>query len=128
MGSAGRAPRILPRGSSRVTADIWEARAIQAMSNGQAEEKSLNVADIMAQPGIYTREALYQLPPREDLITGLIPRRGLVLLAAWRGSNKSFLALDIAATLATGATTFRGRDVTTSGHVIYVAHEGVDGL
>jgi len=91
-------------------------------------QNGLRAAAIMTRPGIYTREALDQLPPREDLITGLLPRRGLVLLAAWRGSAKSFLAIDMAATVAAGLPTFWGRKVTASGPVIYVAHEGTDGI
>jgi hypothetical protein len=94
----------------------------------QQELERQLVAGVLDRPGIYTREQLEELRPREDLIAGWIPRRGVVLNAAWRGSGKSFLSLDMAATVATKLPTFWGREVLTHGHVIYVAHEGVDGI
>lgn len=98
-------------------------------SNGHTADPDADaVEEILARPGIYTRSGLDELKPREDLIDGLIPRRGLVLLAAWRGSGKSFLSIDLAASVACGLPTFWGRKITTTGPVIYVGHEGVDGL
>ena len=62
--------------------------------------------EILDRPGIYSRDQLDQLSPRADAIDGLLPRRGLALLAAWRGSAKSFLAADAAGTISTGLSTF----------------------
>jgi hypothetical protein len=83
---------------------------------------------ILQRPGVYTRDQLDQRPPREDAIEGFLPRCGLVLVAAWRGSGKSFLALAIAGAISTRQPTFWGRKVKTSGPVIYVCHEGEDGI
>jgi hypothetical protein len=51
-----------------------------------------------------------------------------VLIGAWRGSGKSFLALAISGSVSTSRDTFWGRKVNAHGPMIYVAHEGVDGL
>jgi hypothetical protein len=115
-----------------ITPAEYEELREDSRANGQAphaiDPPGGGAAEIMSRPGIYTREGLDKLPPRQELITGLLPLSGLALVAAWRGSGKSFLALDIAATVACGLPIFWGRKVTTSGWVIYVIHEGGDGI
>ena len=60
------------------------------------------------------------------LVTGLIEAETLALLFADPGSGKSFVAMDIAASIATGCG-FHGRDVR-QGAVIYICGEGKNGV
>lgn len=62
----------------------------------------------------------------EYLIAGLIETETLSLLFADPGSGKSFIALDIAACVATGQP-FHGREVR-QGAVIYICGEGNNGI
>ena len=60
------------------------------------------------------------------LIAGLVEAETLTLMFADPGSGKSFVALDMAASIATGAG-FHGRD-TKRGAVIYICGEGKNGI
>jgi hypothetical protein len=91
-------------------------------------DDQLSIEAITQRPGVYTRDQLDHLPPREDAIEGLLTRRGLVLIAAWRGSGKSFLALAIAGAFSAAQSMFWDRKVKASGWVVYVCHEGADGI
>lgn len=62
----------------------------------------------------------------EFVIAGLVESETLSLLFADPGSGKSFVALDMAASIATGHT-FHGRDVKP-GAVIYICGEGKNGI
>ena len=67
-----------------------------------------------------------QLRPTEWLVEGLIEAATTVALFGPPGAAKSFYALDIACSVATG-TPFHGREVL-EGAVIYVAGEGFNGI
>lgn len=60
------------------------------------------------------------------LVKGLIPKAELVVMFGASGSGKSFMALDIAASIATG-TMWRSLRVK-KGRVIYIAAEGAGGF
>lgn len=70
--------------------------------------------------------AVEQLPPLEFLVDGLIPRHSLVEMHGPPGSGKSFLALDLALSIASGRP-FCFRSVKR-GPVIYIAAEGSAGI
>jgi RecA/RadA recombinase len=69
---------------------------------------------------------LEQLPPIEFLVEGVLPTAGLGAIYGPPSAGKSFLALDMACSVATG-TTWLGRR-TVAGSVVYVAAEGSAGL
>lgn len=53
------------------------------------------------------------IPPREMIITPIIPSQGLAMLYAARGIGKTYVALSIALAVATGASTLANRWVAT---------------
>jgi hypothetical protein len=73
-------------------------------------------------------DELLAQPPVEWLAKGLLPLRGVALLAAEPRAGKSFLALDLAMRVACGSTSFLERPVKANGGVVYAALEGVAGL
>jgi KaiC/GvpD/RAD55 family RecA-like ATPase len=73
-----------------------------------------------------TEAKLKNLPPLSYLVDSMIPEGGLSLLYGEPAIGKSFLALDLAYSIATGRP-FLGNSVK-QGPVIYVAGEGVYGL
>lgn len=77
---------------------------------------------------VLTRDALDDLPEPRDLIQGVLPERGLAMLAGSRGLGKSLLALDVVAHVAVGLPNWCGRNVRVKGSVLYVAREGFAGV
>lgn len=75
---------------------------------------------------LLTRSALRGLPEPAPLIHGVLDRGSVALLYGPWGSGKSFLALDWAASVATGRE-WQGRPVEQC-RVLYVAAEGAFGL
>lgn len=67
-----------------------------------------------------------QLPDIEYLVDGLLPVNGYGIIYGRRGSGKTFEALDLALSIATG-TTYHGRTVQ-QGSVAYIMSEGAAGL
>lgn len=61
------------------------------------------------------------------LVHGLLPREGLICLYGWRGSGKTFLALDLALSIAAGTDDWNGLPVA-AGRVAYLLAERPDGL
>lgn len=71
-------------------------------------------------------QELDNLPDPEWLVKGILPADALTTIYGAPGSTKSFLALDIACSIASGSL-FHQRDVR-SGKVIYCVGEGLRGL
>lgn len=70
-------------------------------------------------------------PPRAWLVPGLVPLDGLVCLYGAPGTGKTFVALDLALTLAGGVGQWQGVPLPPRSEphgVVYVAAEGVGGL
>jgi len=65
--------------------------------------------------------------PVEWLIQDVLPRKGFSALFGPPGSFKSFVALDIAHSVATG-TAWMGKEVATPGAVLYICGEGHGGV
>lgn len=75
----------------------------------------------------FVRAPEYALrPPPSWLVKGVLPERGLTVLYGPSGAGKTFVALDMAAAVASGAP-WRGRR-TARAPVAYVAAEGAGGL
>jgi len=66
---------------------------------------------------------LHRIPAPEPLITDVLDKRTMVVLAGKFGTYKTFLALDWAASLATG-TSWAGHEVPQAVPVVYVGAEG----
>jgi len=75
---------------------------------------------------LLTRDALRKLPRPEWLVEGVLPEKGVVFLFGAPAEGKSFVALDLAMSVALGAE-WLGRE-TKRGAVVYVAPEGFWGL
>lgn len=75
---------------------------------------------------ILTWGELRSLPPTSYLINRIIPERGLAYLVAPPSSKKTFVAVEIAACVATGYHFFG--TPTRRGNVVYLAAEGSSGL
>ena len=81
-------------------------------------------------PSIFVKfdNAVNGLSADDDcLIDGLIVRQGLSLFFGPPANGKSFVALDIALSVATGKS-FCGRETLQQGAVFYIAGEGLSGL
>lgn len=70
---------------------------------------------------------LVNRPPAPWAIRGLLREQSVALLYGRRGCYKSFIALDVAASLATG-TPWHAHDIMNPGLVIYIAGEGGGGM
>lgn len=83
----------------------------------------------LTKPGplrLYSTQELLRLPPPTWLVQDILPSGGLVGLYGQPGHYKSFVAIDIAMSVATGIP-WHGQQVKP-GHVIYVAAEGGVGI
>jgi hypothetical protein len=75
---------------------------------------------------LMTAEEIAALPPIKWLVRGILPAEGLAAIYGASGSGKSFLALDLLATVARGEPWFDHK--TAPCPVTYVALEGEAGL
>lgn len=75
---------------------------------------------------VYDRAAIEAMPEPDEILEGVIGARGsTMMLAGARGIGKSFLALDLAASISTPSVeTWNGHQVRHHGGVVYVALEG----
>lgn len=72
-------------------------------------------------------QSLIDSASQKWIVDGIIPADGFGILYGPSGSYKSFMALDLAAAVATGQQ-WHGFDVDGQGPVLYVAAEGAQGL
>ncbi len=70
---------------------------------------------------------LFDRPEPEWLVSDILPQRGLGCFWGQPGSGKTFLAVDIAATVAANSH-WRGEPVKTPGKVLYIAAEDDNGV
>ena len=75
---------------------------------------------------LLTPSAIYSLPTTAWRVKHVLPSAGLAAIYGPSGSGKSFLAMDLAAAIAKGATWFGHKCHTAP--VVYVMLEGVGGL
>ena len=72
------------------------------------------------------QDAVWSMPPVEFLVDGLIPERSFAMIYGAPGSGKSFLAIDMALSVAHGVD-WHGMPVK-KGAVLYIAGEGIGGF
>ncbi len=75
---------------------------------------------------LYSTDELLRMPEPHWLINGILPAEGLIGVYGPPGSGKSFIALDIALSVASGVP-WQGK-ATTPGLVVYISAEGTAGL
>lgn len=93
-----------------------------------AEEPEAEQENPLAKRLAYDSDAaLDTIANQQWLIDGVIPADAFGMIYGPSGAYKSFLGLDMAASIA-AAKTWHGRDVDNSGHVIYIGAEGAAGL
>jgi AAA domain len=100
-----------------VTAENLKGRAEQALERSRGEQLRAR---------LLTAAEVIKRPPPELLVEGLLFRSTLALLYGQPKSFKSFLALDLALSIAGGRDW--GDRTTAQGPVVYVAAEGLAGL
>jgi hypothetical protein len=100
-----------------------EARnaAAQGFDLGEAREQAPHGRTGRARLGLWSERK--NRPPPEWLVRGLLTKSSLAGLYGPGGSYKSFIALDMAAAIATGQTQWGGRNVT-HGPVVFISGEG----
>ena len=72
------------------------------------------------------RDAVFAMPPVEFLVDGLLTDTGFAMMYGAPGTGKSFLAIDIALSVAHGMP-WQGQEVK-AGQVLYIAGEGIGGF
>ena len=74
-------------------------------------KKQINVVLLEKRSKVYTREEFLQMkiPPREMILSPVIPEKGLAMLYAPRGVGKTYVALSIAVTVGQGGSLFDDR-------------------
>lgn len=108
---------------------VFAASVIEAEAVNDDELVVLTGADIMYSNFIFNAEANLRLATGSKWhIDGVIPVNAFGVLYGQSGCYKSFIALDIAAHIASGSAKWHGMDVDQPGPVLYVAAEGAFGL
>lgn len=100
-----------------------EARnaAAQGFDLGETREQTPHGRTGRARLGLWSERR--NRPPPEWLVRGLLTKSSLAGLYGPGGSYKSFIALDMAAAIATGQAQWGGRNVT-HGPVVFISGEG----
>jgi hypothetical protein len=111
----------------RRLADIDQARAALLAGDDETAARilrsSLAITDRPQLRAIALDDFLrLELPPRENLLTPWLPRQGLAMLYAPRGTGKTHVSLGIAHAIATGGT-FLGWRAPRPGGVLFVDGE-----
>src|SRR4051794_1832173 len=100
------------------------AQTIKPVENGHRG----NPAPERRQFRVLKVSELAALPAPEYLVDGVLPAAGNGVLYGVSGTGKSFVALDLALSIACGEVVWHGQAVQQTGPVAYVAAEGQAGL
>jgi hypothetical protein len=82
--------------------------------------------DVVEPPFLLSYDEMTKLPPADWLVEGGLPRHAKTLMFGPSNVFKSFLAVDLGCSVATG-TNWHGHDVK-QGKVVYIATEGANGI
>lgn len=109
----------------------YDANDLMQEAGAEALAELLNHAKAPAKPEprfrLLSGAELSNAPPMRWMVRGVLPLEGLAALYGPSGSGKSFLVLDVAACVASGAYDWFGRRVTKCS-VTYCALEGEAGM
>src|SRR5688572_3923506 len=83
--------------------------------------------DVQERLKLYSIGELFALPEPQWLIRDIMPTPGLCLLYGASGYGKSFVAIDLAMSVATGRD-WMGQFPVEQGAVVYIAAEGLSGI
>jgi putative DNA primase/helicase len=105
------------------------SRSIRALEELQESEPQMDqdFNPFLRRLAYDSDSALDRIANQQWLIDSVIPADAFGVIYGPSGAYKSFIALDMAASVAS-ALAWHGRDVDNSGHVIYIAAEGAAGL
>jgi hypothetical protein len=76
---------------------------------------------------LLSRGDLYALPPLRWIVDGALPESGVAAIYGEPGTGKSFISIDLAARISSGAGKWFGRNVSQR-PVVYIALEGGRGI
>jgi hypothetical protein len=130
----GRVPRAADAALIETVAQHYGAESLngQRQQDPAARAARLRRADDEPRFRLLSVKDVLALPDRPELVDGLLPANGSAILYGPAGTGKSFLALDLALTIASSADDWHGHTIrpgaTTGGAVLYVAAEGDHGL
>jgi KaiC/GvpD/RAD55 family RecA-like ATPase len=117
---------VLPRPTLAATAEELQAVVAEAAALAQPGAGMSTPEGFTGKYRVLGMDALTRLPPVDWLIKGVLPRADLVVMFGASGAGKTFVALDIAMSIARGSM-WRGKR-TKAGRVAIIAAEGTGGL
>jgi len=101
---------------------------VSAPDEADAADEALEAEDdgALKPYKLLDQDAVWSMPPVEFLIDDLIPERSFAMIYGAPGSGKSFMAIDMALSVAHGVD-WQGKKVK-QGPVLYIAGEGMGGF
>ena len=108
--------------------DIVRSAPVVAAQPEAGDEPAIEDADgnVIEPFETLDQDAVWSMPPVEFLIDQLLPEKAFTMMYGSPGSGKSFLAIDMALSVANGVP-WQGYE-TKRGAVLYIAGEGVGGF
>lgn len=103
------------------------SNARPVLSVERFEDNPISEINLVPRYPLVTLDELENMPDPTYLVDGLLPQGGLTMLHGHPSAGKSLVALDWALSIASGASSWMGRDIR-SGRVVYIAAEGRGGL
>ena len=107
---------------------VGEVRKVEPLTEAPQVAEGEVVAEEQAieRYKMMRRDAVFAMPPVEFLVDGLITDTGFTMMYGAPGTGKSFIAIDIALSVAHGQP-WQGQSVR-QGPVLYIAGEGIGGF
>ena len=107
---------------------VGEVRKVEPLTEAPQVAEGEVVAEEQAieRYKMMRRDAVFAMPPVEFLVDGLITDTGFTMMYGAPGTGKSFIAIDIALSVAHGQA-WQGQGVK-QGPVLYIAGEGIGGF
>ena len=107
---------------------VREVRKVEPLTEAPQAAEGEVVAEEQAieRYKMMRRDAVFAMPPVEFLVDGLITDTGFTMMYGAPGTGKSFLAIDMALSVAHGQP-WQGQGVK-QGPVLYIAGEGIGGF
>ena len=107
---------------------VGEVRKVEPLTEAPQVAEGEVVAEEQAieRYKMMRRDAVFAMPPVEFLVDGLITNTGFTMMYGAPGTGKSFIAIDIALSVAHGQA-WQGQGVK-KGPVLYIAGEGIGGF